>query len=67
MPVELVTSFLGQFGTAGSAVRFLLAVNVAATGLLVLVGVPLYFIRRDGIIGILPPVFHPSYTVGQNV
>ncbi|MFB6296852.1 MAG: metallophosphoesterase [Halobacteriales archaeon] len=47
MPVEVATAFLGQFGPAGTAVQFLLAVNVTATGLLVLVGVPLYFIRRD--------------------
>ncbi|WP_436927289.1 metallophosphoesterase [Halosimplex amylolyticum] len=47
MPVERATAFLGQFGTAGTAVWFLLAVNVVVTGLLVLVGIPLYFIRRD--------------------
>jgi len=47
MPVDRVTAFLGQFGTAGTVVWFLLALDVAATGLLVLVGAPLYFIRRD--------------------
>ncbi|MFC7138926.1 metallophosphoesterase [Halosimplex aquaticum] len=47
MPVDRTTAFLGQFGTAGTAVWFLLALNVAVTGLLVLVGIPLYFIRRD--------------------
>ncbi len=46
-PVDWVTAYLGQFGRAGTAVWFLLAINVAVAGLLVLVGVPLYFIRRD--------------------
>ncbi|MBX0296455.1 metallophosphoesterase [Haloarcula nitratireducens] len=46
-PVEWTTSFLGQFGTAGTAIWFLLAVNVTVTGLLLLVGVPLYLLRRD--------------------
>jgi UDP-2,3-diacylglucosamine pyrophosphatase LpxH len=46
-PVEGTTAFLGQFGTAGTAVWFLLAINIAVTGLLLLVGVPLYFLRRD--------------------
>jgi UDP-2,3-diacylglucosamine pyrophosphatase LpxH len=47
LPVELTVGFLGQFGTAGTAVWFLLAVNIAVVGLLLLVGIPLYFIRRD--------------------
>ncbi len=47
MPVEGTTAFLGQFGAAGTAVWFLLTVNVVVAGLLVLIGVPLYFIRRD--------------------
>jgi UDP-2,3-diacylglucosamine pyrophosphatase LpxH len=47
VPVDLATTFLGRFGTVGTAVRFLLAVNVAIAGLLVLVGIPLYFVRRD--------------------
>ncbi len=47
MPVERTTVFLGQFGTAGTAVWFLLAINVVVTALLLLVAVPLYFIRRD--------------------
>ncbi|MBV0925835.1 metallophosphoesterase [Halomicroarcula limicola] len=46
-PVEWTTSFLGQFGTAGTAIWFLLAINVTVTGLLLLVGVPLYLLRRD--------------------
>jgi predicted phosphodiesterase len=47
LPVEWTTAFLNQFGRAGTAVWFLLAVNVAVVGLLLLVGIPLYFIRRD--------------------
>ncbi|WP_324661642.1 metallophosphoesterase [Haloarcula sediminis] len=47
MPVDVTTAFLGQFGPAGTAVRTLLAINVAITGLLLLVAVPLYFLRRD--------------------
>ncbi|WP_262176108.1 metallophosphoesterase [Haloarcula laminariae] len=46
-PVDATTAFLGQFGAAGTAVWFLLAVNVAVTGLLLLVGIPLYLLRRD--------------------
>jgi UDP-2,3-diacylglucosamine pyrophosphatase LpxH len=46
-PVDAVTVFLRQFGTAGTAVWFLLAVNAAITGVVLLVAVPLYFLRRD--------------------
>ncbi len=46
-PVDLGTAFLGQFGTAGTALWFLLAINVAVVGMLLLVGIPLYFLRRD--------------------
>ena len=46
-PVTWTTATLGQFGTAGTAVWFLLAINVAVTGVVLLVGVPLYFLRRD--------------------
>ncbi|MFW5900635.1 MAG: metallophosphoesterase [Halodesulfurarchaeum sp.] len=46
-PIAWGTSFLGQFGMAGTAVWFLLAINVSVAGVLVLVGVPLYFLRRD--------------------
>jgi UDP-2,3-diacylglucosamine pyrophosphatase LpxH len=46
-PIERGTAFLGQFGSAGTAAWFLLAINVAVTGLLLLIGIPLYFIRRD--------------------
>ncbi len=47
LPVDRTAAFLGQFGAAGAAVWFLLTVNVAITGLLLLVGVPIYFLRRD--------------------
>lgn len=47
MPVEQGTAFLGQFGTAGTALWWFLTLNVAVAGLLLLVGIPFYFIRRD--------------------
>ncbi|ELY99733.1 phosphoesterase [Natrialba chahannaoensis JCM 10990] len=47
LPVEQTTSFLSQFGTAGTAAWFLLLLNVGIAGMLVLIGIPLYFIRRD--------------------
>ncbi len=47
VPVARTTAFLGQFGRAGTAVWFLLAINVVVAGLLLLVGVPLYLLRRD--------------------
>ncbi len=47
MPVDRTTAFLGQFGIAGTAAWFLLSVNVMVAGLLLLVGVPLYLLRRD--------------------
>ena len=46
-PVEWAATFLSQFGPVGTAVWFLLAVNVAIAGLLLLVGIPLYLLRRD--------------------
>ena len=46
-PVEWATAFLGQFGTAGTAVWILLAINVSVAGLLLLVGIPLYLLRHD--------------------
>ncbi|MDJ1434483.1 metallophosphoesterase [Halostagnicola sp. A-GB9-2] len=46
-PVEEATAFLGQFGTAGTAAWYVLAINVVVTGLLLLVGIPLYFLQRD--------------------
>lgn len=46
-PVEWITTYLGQFGTAGTVVWFLLAINVAVVGLLLLLAIPLYFFRRD--------------------
>ncbi len=47
MPVGWFRGFLVQFGRAGSVVWVLLLVNVTAAGLGMLVGIPLYFIRRD--------------------
>ena len=47
LPIASLTEFLGQFGAAGTAAYMLLVVNVAVAGLLLLVGVPLYPLRRD--------------------
>ena len=47
MPVERTAAFLDRFGRAGTAAWFLLVLNVAVAGLLLLVAIPLYFIRRD--------------------
>ncbi|MES3516248.1 MAG: metallophosphoesterase [Natronomonas sp.] len=47
MPVGTVETFLGQFGLAGTVAYLLLVVNVAIAGLLLLIGIPLYFFRRD--------------------
>ena len=47
MPVDRTAAFLGQFGRAGAAAWFLLTLNVAVVGLILLIWVPLYFIRRD--------------------
>ncbi|MFB6085961.1 MAG: metallophosphoesterase [Halodesulfurarchaeum sp.] len=46
-PIDLGTAFLGQFGTAGTALWFFLAIDVVVVGMLLLVGIPLYFLRRD--------------------
>ena len=46
-PVDVTSTFLDQFGTAGTAVWTLLVINVAITGLLLLVGIPVYLLRRD--------------------
>ncbi len=46
-PVEWITGFLGQFGTAGTVAWFLLAINVTVAGVLLLVGIPLRLARRD--------------------
>ncbi|WP_440763628.1 metallophosphoesterase [Natronorubrum sp. DTA7] len=47
LPVDQTEAYLGQFGLAGTAVWFLLAINVGVAGLLVLVGIPVYFLKRD--------------------
>ncbi|MEY7852234.1 metallophosphoesterase [Natrarchaeobius sp. A-rgal3] len=47
MPIDRTEAFLGQFGMAGTAAWFLLVLNVSLAGLLILVGIPLHFIRRD--------------------
>jgi len=47
LPVDRTAAFVSQFGRAGDVAWFLLSINVTITGLLLLVGIPLYFIRRD--------------------
>ncbi|ELZ16526.1 metallophosphoesterase [Haloterrigena salina JCM 13891] len=47
MPVETVDAALARLGLVGEAVHFLLVVNAAIAGVLVLAGVPLYFVLRD--------------------
>ena len=47
LPVDWTAAFLDQFGRAGDLAWLLLSINVSVTGLLLLVGIPLYFIRRD--------------------
>ncbi|NLV10714.1 metallophosphoesterase [Halomicrobium sp. HM KBTZ05] len=47
LPVDATTTFLGQFGTIGTAVWFLLAINTAVAGVLLLVAIPLSLLRRD--------------------
>jgi hypothetical protein len=46
-PITQMEVFLGQFGRAGTAVWFVFAVNVTVVGLLLLIAIPLYFLRRD--------------------
>jgi len=46
-PVAMAAGFLAQFGPVGTVIWFLLVTNVSVTGLLLLVGIPLYFLRRD--------------------
>ncbi|SEW08755.1 putative phosphoesterase [Natrinema salifodinae] len=47
MPVETADAFLDRFGLAGAAVHLLLTINAVIVGLLLLVGIPVYFLLRD--------------------
>jgi hypothetical protein len=47
MPVETADAVLARLGLIGEAVHFLLVVNAAIAGVLLLVGVPLYLVLRD--------------------
>ena len=47
MPVTATVGFLGQFGMAGTAVYILLVLNIGIAALLVLIGIPAYFILLD--------------------
>ena len=46
-PVEAGTAWLGQFGLAGTAIWFFLALNAVIAGLAILLAIPLGLIRRD--------------------
>lgn len=46
-PVTATVEFLGQLGAAGTAMYWLLTVNIAIAGLLVLIGIPGYFLLLD--------------------
>jgi len=46
-PTVLTAEFFSQFGRTGTAIWFLFTVNTAIVGLLLLIAIPLYFIRRD--------------------
>ena len=47
MPVETTDTVLASLGLVGEAVHFLLVVNAAVAGVILLVGIPIYFILRD--------------------
>ena len=47
MPIERTTAFLSQFGRTGTVIWFVFAINATIAGLLLLIGIPIYFIRRD--------------------
>ncbi|WP_137289951.1 metallophosphoesterase [Natronorubrum halophilum] len=47
MPVATTDAVLAQLGLVGEAVHFLLVVNVAVAGMIVLIGIPVYFVLRD--------------------
>lgn len=46
-PTVLTAEFFSQFGRTGTAIWFLFTINTAIVGLLLLIAIPLYFIRRD--------------------
>ena len=46
-PVVWTTTFLGGLGLAGTAIYYLLAANIVIAGLLLLIGIPIYFILQD--------------------
>ncbi|WP_265108763.1 metallophosphoesterase [Halosolutus halophilus] len=47
MPVETTDTVLAQLGLVGEAVHFLLVVNAAVAGVILLVSIPIYFLLRD--------------------
>ncbi|MDZ7731462.1 MAG: metallophosphoesterase [Natrialbaceae archaeon] len=47
IPVDQIQALFAQLGIAGTVAWSFVLLNVTVAGLLVLVGIPLYFIRRD--------------------
>jgi len=47
LPGYLTSEYFSQFGRAGTAAWFVFSINTALVGLLLLIAIPLYFIRRD--------------------
>lgn len=47
MPIEEIESLFVSLGRPGTAVWTFLTVNIIIAGLILLVGIPLYFLRRD--------------------
>ena len=47
MPVETADAIFAQLGLVGEAVHFILVVNAAVTGVLLLASIPMYLILRD--------------------
>ncbi|WP_121742651.1 metallophosphoesterase [Natronorubrum halophilum] len=47
MPVATTDAVLARLGLVGEAVHFLLVVNVAVAGMIILIGIPVYFVLRD--------------------
>ena len=47
MPVETADAILSQLGLIGEAVHFILVVNAAVAGVILLVSIPVYLILRD--------------------
>lgn len=47
MPIEQIEALFASLGRPGTAVWTFLTINIIIAGLILLVGIPLYFLRRD--------------------